>query len=400
MADPLSITASVIAVVSAAEGIGKTLSKIRNIREAPNELLALINEVSDFRVILANLEIHLTNKTSNLHLQEQTQHMSVLLNRAKEQLLQLDELIQYRIVRPESTSWQIKLSRREWALARSTIKGFRGRLRDTRLDIIAQMTVINASVSRTHWLEAEGTNTTDRSYQSRIGLMIDEIHEFARSSEATGSRIGEERIVQRLNEQSGLLTNILHNQVELHGLIQLNPTTGSQDSLRLTTDRSSTSVISIKATLNYQRFPCTSSCRCNCHKSHHFISPMLVHRAIGTLILGYSGYPFRIFRRCTLSGCQGQQAFRISINYFFPSWSLARALVIAISKSFCCEIHVSLKVPRVVPNSAEVFRLTLLDDVTGLQQLFSKGIASPYDVNIRGRGPLFVSLSFSTDSYF
>ena len=394
MADPLSITASVIAVVGAAEGVGKTLNKIRSIRKAPYELLALINEVSDLRVILVNLEIYLANKTPNLHPQEQTRHMSVFLNRAKEQLLQLDELIQYRLVRPESTSYHIKLSRREWALARSTIKGFRGRLQDIRLNIIAQMTIINASVYTILKLEAGETDTSDRSYQSRIGLMIQEIHELARDSEATGLRIREKRAVQRLDEQSGLLTNILHNQAKLHGLIQLNPSTGSQDFGSLTTDPSSTSVISIKATLNYQRLPCTSSCRCNCHKSHHLKSPMLVRRAIGTLFLGYSGYPITIFRRCTLSHCQGQQAFRILVNYFFPSWSLARALEIAITHSFFSNIHVSLKVLRVIPNGAEVFRLALLDDVTGLQQLFSKGIASPYDVDIRGNGLLFVSPFF------
>ena len=64
MADPLSIAASIIAVVGAAEGVGKTLTKIRNIRNAPNEILALINEVSDLRVILNDLEGFITQNTA------------------------------------------------------------------------------------------------------------------------------------------------------------------------------------------------------------------------------------------------------------------------------------------------------------------------------------------------
>ena len=214
--------------------------------------------------------------------------------------------------------------------------------------------------------------------------MIDEIHELVRDSEATGSRIREERTIQQLDEQSGLLTNISHNHAE---------STGSRDFFRLNTDRSSISVISIKATLNYQRFPCTSSCRCNCHRPYHLISPTLVHRALGTLFLGYSGYSIGIFRRCTLSSCQGQQAFRLSVNYLFPLWFFARAITIALTKSYCDEIHISLKIPRVVPNSAEVFRLALLEDVTGLQRLFSKGIASPLDVDTEGNSSLMVSPS-------
>ena len=40
MADPLSIAASIIAVVGAAEGVAKKLVKIKNIRNAPEELSA------------------------------------------------------------------------------------------------------------------------------------------------------------------------------------------------------------------------------------------------------------------------------------------------------------------------------------------------------------------------
>ena len=56
MADPLSITASIIAVVGAAECVTKTLAKIRSIRNAPDELLALINEVSDLKIILSDIQ--------------------------------------------------------------------------------------------------------------------------------------------------------------------------------------------------------------------------------------------------------------------------------------------------------------------------------------------------------
>ena len=55
MADSLSITASIIAVVGAAEGVTKTLDKIKNIRNVSDELLALINEVSDLKAILSDI---------------------------------------------------------------------------------------------------------------------------------------------------------------------------------------------------------------------------------------------------------------------------------------------------------------------------------------------------------
>ena len=148
MADPLSITASIIAVVGAAEGVGKTINKIRNFREAPYELFSLINEISDFRIVLGDIEGNLIQNTSYIQLQaEQSEHMSALLDRAKEQLLQLDELVQYQLVRPDSTSQQVKVSRQTWARATNTVKTYRKSIRNTRLNIIAYMTVINAFVS-------------------------------------------------------------------------------------------------------------------------------------------------------------------------------------------------------------------------------------------------------------
>ena len=131
MADPLSITASIIDVIGAAKGVSKTINKIRNFRDAPNELLSLINEISDLRIVLGDIQGNLTQNASSIHLQEQSEHMSTLLNRAKEQLLQLNELVQYRLVRSDSTSQQVKISRQEWARATSMVKKYQKSLRNT-----------------------------------------------------------------------------------------------------------------------------------------------------------------------------------------------------------------------------------------------------------------------------
>ena len=109
MADPLSITASIIAVVTAAEGVSKTLAKIKNAQRAPSELLALVNEVSDLRVILSDVDSHLRRDAERALLSDPLQHMATLLQRAKNQLLQLDQLIQYQLVKPDSTTANLKV---------------------------------------------------------------------------------------------------------------------------------------------------------------------------------------------------------------------------------------------------------------------------------------------------
>ena len=57
MADPLSVTASVIAVVGAATNVINTSSSlIKTLRHAPTEICALINEVEDLRAVLVDVE--------------------------------------------------------------------------------------------------------------------------------------------------------------------------------------------------------------------------------------------------------------------------------------------------------------------------------------------------------
>ena len=65
MADPLSLTASIIAVLGATDSVGKALSKIKYLKESPNELLALINEVSDFKIVLYDIKRHLCDRPYN-----------------------------------------------------------------------------------------------------------------------------------------------------------------------------------------------------------------------------------------------------------------------------------------------------------------------------------------------
>ena len=145
MADPLSITASVIAVLGAADGANKALTRIKNLANAPRKLLDLINEVSDLTLVLDSIEtfVKKTDERKQAN-EEHLQHMKTLMDRAKTRLLELDQLIHYHLLKPDSTPQRIKVSKRKWALAKDTIEEFRRSLRDMRMDLATQMLVINS----------------------------------------------------------------------------------------------------------------------------------------------------------------------------------------------------------------------------------------------------------------
>ena len=146
MADPLSLSASIIALRGAAEGVSKTLAKLHELRNAPNELLALNNEISDLRIVLNDLERHFRRNANMPYAMEPLQPMSVLLQRGKDRLLQLDQLIQYKLLKPSSTPERVKVSWRGWIKAKRAVERHRQTLHDTRLNILTQMGVLNAYV--------------------------------------------------------------------------------------------------------------------------------------------------------------------------------------------------------------------------------------------------------------
>ena len=147
MADPLSIAASVITVIGAADSIGKSLGKVKTLRNAPAEVLALQNEVSDLRIVLDDVNfcvLDMGSTETSTRITIRLQHLSELVDRAKSQLLQLDKLLHYDIIKPGSLDGEFKVSRTEWLRAQSAVEAIRQSLRDVKLNIATQMMGINS----------------------------------------------------------------------------------------------------------------------------------------------------------------------------------------------------------------------------------------------------------------
>ena len=147
MADPLSLGASIIAVLGAADSVGKTLAKIRIFRNAPEEFLALLNEVSDLTIILNNVESYVIGiARRTVSPQAQLVHMSSLIERERLLLLQLEQVMTQRLSRSISSSGRGILSRSEWVRSKVDIERIRQDIREARINIMAQMVTVNSSV--------------------------------------------------------------------------------------------------------------------------------------------------------------------------------------------------------------------------------------------------------------
>ena len=201
----------------------------------------------------------------------------------------------------------------------------------------------------------------------------------------------------QLDDHSQLLHRILSDQSELRDLIQIRtalddrgqPTERTEDHLL----RSSRSVVGIRAYIrNTDRFPCSLGCKCACHQIRYFNTSRLLHKILGTFLIGYSGNPR--FRNCTETNCSARSVALVRVDYIFPSWFLAQAVNLVLTSAAYGDLQMALTVRRIVPFEAEVFPLARADDVEGLQRLFATRLASPNDSDPYGTTVLHVSLSY------
>ena len=135
---------------------------------------------------------------------------------------------------------------------------------------------------------------------------------------------------------------------------------------------------------------CKSWCSCACHTKSvvRVKQPSLV----GSFSLAYSGLPW-ITAKCSEKACRSRSVPSVAVTVQFPAWFWKRYL----STSFCYTNlrgpEVNIKVPRIVDWTSGIWGLGLRGNIVAIQEMFSAGTASPWDVQGLG-GSL---LHYATD---
>lgn len=142
----------------------------------------------------------------------------------------------------------------------------------------------------------------------------------------------------------------------------------------------------------YRQRRCEGWCGCRCHLPSRVQSPQKFALVAGNLLISFSG--FRIWtRKCNDRACNRQSIPTIKVMYQFPTWLLQRMLYFAASMSEMNGPELTLSMPRTVSPNAAIFSYAVQGNMKKIQELFTRGVASPYDVALNnGRTVLHVSL--------
>lgn len=143
MADPLSIVASAITLGGAVGAAKKTLDKAKTRFKANDELLALMNELTNIQIIASGLseEVQLRQDHNSLSQHSITTLVS-LLDQIKHEVDGLEKLIHYRMIKEHKQNGEVKAEKITWAREQSNISFHRDRLRDLKLDLTLQLNAV------------------------------------------------------------------------------------------------------------------------------------------------------------------------------------------------------------------------------------------------------------------
>ena len=136
--DPLSVTASCIAVAGAGGAAVKGLKKLRELTKIPDILLSVMNEVADLTLVTQDIRLNLQlRKDAYSILPSSISVITQLLDRAQDTLIELDQAINYRLLRSPKPNGEITFSRSAWIMEEHRVQRLQASLRATRLDIAA-----------------------------------------------------------------------------------------------------------------------------------------------------------------------------------------------------------------------------------------------------------------------
>ena len=140
--DPLSVIASVIAIMGATGGISKTVQKIASMRGAPDAISALNNEISDLRLVLQAIETLLLRGSALPSPFDIS--LCTSLDRTKAKILELETVVEYQIMTTIGANNEPRVNRIAWARRRGQIQRIQDELRLARLTLT---TVLGAATT-------------------------------------------------------------------------------------------------------------------------------------------------------------------------------------------------------------------------------------------------------------
>jgi hypothetical protein len=375
--DPLSVGASALTI---AETVVGALKIIEGLHSAPAEIHSLINVVSDVQVVVREVHSAVSRRSNVEDLpSDSIGNLETLLTRARSKLLDLDQIIQYRLLTSDEGGLVSKTARVRWLRERGRVGKLQKELSDIKLNIAAVWGAANSlDLSRIHvkleniQFVTESLSDAQEAFEKRNEPYLQEQQRLLSTLADHLEKLGiNERAgvssTKKLADANNTLTKASH-QVSWPEA----QTSGTRSAMQTTTG------VRVRVMQNLKQ-SCFRWCSCRCHKKGHFQTPAMLNKLMGQLFVGYTSLPF-YNSTCNEKMCRQRSNSSVRISYYFPPWFMMRAMLFMATHVTDEGPEMLLKMTRTCPRDAEIFFFSATGNTEGIKSLFEKGLASPYDV--------------------
>ena len=133
MADPLSVTASILAILGAGGAVGKGLRKLLKLKRAPDILLALNNEIADLHCVIQTVnEVLRQHKAIE---ESSVGRVSQSLDNIKRTLMTFESFVAYELTVVEDNDNHTRLDKSSWLLAEPKVKKLKNQIQVDKADL-------------------------------------------------------------------------------------------------------------------------------------------------------------------------------------------------------------------------------------------------------------------------
>lgn len=146
MTDPLSAIAAVLTILDAASETRRILKTVVMLKNAPNEPLALNNEVNDLTIVVQDIRDLLDRSVESSQVQA-SQSICKYFEDAKATLLELEALIVYSLTKIDTKTDQRKPDLPGWMQAKRKIQNLKDKIQKGKVGLVLALAQLNLYVS-------------------------------------------------------------------------------------------------------------------------------------------------------------------------------------------------------------------------------------------------------------
>ncbi|KAH7379029.1 ankyrin repeat-containing domain protein [Cadophora sp. MPI-SDFR-AT-0126] len=374
--DPLSISASIVALIGGATTVVRGLDKLQSLRHAPAELKALLNEVADLQVVLTSVKESLECLRG---LGPQIPHDALrnlpdMIDRATKTIEDLNSFVSGNLLKgdPNPAGGVLKVSRRTWLGKEKKLAAFRGSIKECKENLGI---VLLSSTSRIipHML----LNIQE--------VMLVDRDRFTRSAEAM------EQMAERFAAHPALVQSFLKScgADAVDHDTSTTPTNSPASLVARPSPETGNAYLRIKTFAHTNR--CEKYCNCQCHVQSRIATPRWLQVLVGTLFYSYAGTPILNSPKCNSPRCRRSMVSSTQFCYYFPTWMVRKALIFTSTWRDVTGSGASwsVRVPRVFDNFHPAVSSIIAGNLANLQRILSTREISPFDIDKDGESLLY-----------